>query len=108
MRKLVLVGAVVLTFAAVPAVSNAAGPHKCGASSGSQSTLKIQNGNCDLARKMDRFVATHETLDGDFYAFHREWLGTVLSRPHNSTAMEFVSPGNPFVVIWITVPYPST
>ncbi len=68
-----------------------------------QFPLKISNGSCALARAVDRYSGSHETVDGSFYVDKRPWVGTIYSRAHGYTYYNFVSPGRVPVSIWITV-----
>lgn len=106
MRRLILIVAIVATATGMtPALASAASTHKC-KTSGHQILLKIQGSKCNVAKALANYSGSHETLDGSFYAVHRSWLGTVLNRKHNHTALQYISPGSPYVVVWITLDVP--
>ena len=54
--------------------------------------------SCATAHAFERYVDTHETLDGSFYWHGRQWLGTVLDRQGKHHT--YVSPGHPTEQVW--------
>jgi hypothetical protein len=62
-------------------------------------SLSITGGRCALAHRLERYVSTHQSLDGSFFALRRQWLGAA-----NRAGTKFVydSPGWPTIEIRIT------
>jgi hypothetical protein len=98
MKRLV-VTLLISTFGvlAAPFVSDAA--TRCNPVASLDTALTVTGAGCGLAERLERYVSTHESLDGSFFALKRQWLGA--ANP-SDTKFVYDSPGWPTIEIRIT------
>lgn len=82
---------------AVPTASDAA--VRCHPVVSIDKTLSISGGRCAIAQSLERYVSTHESLDGSFFALKRQWLG---AENRAGTKRVFDSPGWPTIEVRLT------
>jgi hypothetical protein len=93
-----LVGAAAIIGTLILTATSSAAVRSCRPAFRNDSSLRISGGNCGLARGLERWVGSHESLDGSFVALRDQWLGAA---DRAGLHFKYVSPGWPDVEVLI-------